>query len=307
MIGFADIDLRLLRVFVVVARSGGFTAAEAALNLSQSTISNHMTALEQRLGYKLCRRGRSGFQITDKGWVVLHSAERLFGAIDSYRQSVHTIKASLSGEFRLGIIDNITADPRCPLIEAFRLFNLRDHAVTFNIKMLAPKDLQMSVLDGTLHMGIGYFPKKITGLNYRKLYTENHNLYCGYGNPLFKLNEKEVSFEKIRENKIIAKDYLDLKDIAMLGFSTADARVNEIETELMLILSGSYIGYLPEHVALRWLAKGMLRRLMADQLNFHIPIHLIMPKGVSVAPATDAFQTDLLSANSQINPGDKDN
>jgi DNA-binding transcriptional LysR family regulator len=31
-------------------------------NLGQSTISNQMAALEQRLGYRLCEPGRSGFR-----------------------------------------------------------------------------------------------------------------------------------------------------------------------------------------------------------------------------------------------------
>jgi DNA-binding transcriptional LysR family regulator len=62
MVGVSDFDLRLLRVFVAIAEAGSFTAAQMVLNLGQSTISNQMAALEQRLGYRLCERGRSGFR-----------------------------------------------------------------------------------------------------------------------------------------------------------------------------------------------------------------------------------------------------
>lgn len=55
-----NIDLRLLRVFAVLAETGSFAAAQIALNLSQSTLSTHLASLEQRLGGPLCLRGARG-------------------------------------------------------------------------------------------------------------------------------------------------------------------------------------------------------------------------------------------------------
>jgi len=56
-------DFRLLKVFDAVVRHGGFAAAQTELNVGLSTISNHITALEQRLGFSLCQRGRGGFKL----------------------------------------------------------------------------------------------------------------------------------------------------------------------------------------------------------------------------------------------------
>lgn len=50
-----DMDLRLLRIFSVVVKCGGFTAAQAELNMSQSNISTHISGLEKRLGYRILR------------------------------------------------------------------------------------------------------------------------------------------------------------------------------------------------------------------------------------------------------------
>ena len=66
MFSFSETDLRLLKVFRTVVDSGGFAAAQSELNIGTSTISSHMATLEQRLGAKLCQRGRVGFQLTDK-------------------------------------------------------------------------------------------------------------------------------------------------------------------------------------------------------------------------------------------------
>ncbi len=52
-----DIDIRLLRIFKIVAECGGLAASEFELNIGRSTISKHISDLETRLGMKLCNRG----------------------------------------------------------------------------------------------------------------------------------------------------------------------------------------------------------------------------------------------------------
>ena len=63
-------DLGLLRVFVTVVHSGGFSAARTELNVSQPTISMKISDLEARLGMRLCERGRAGFKLTAEGQLV---------------------------------------------------------------------------------------------------------------------------------------------------------------------------------------------------------------------------------------------
>jgi DNA-binding transcriptional LysR family regulator len=73
----SESDLRLLRVFAKVVEAGGYSAAQIELNVSQSTISTHMTELEHRLGVRLCQRGRSGFSVTEKGRLIYQASLRL--------------------------------------------------------------------------------------------------------------------------------------------------------------------------------------------------------------------------------------
>ncbi|STW27765.1 transcriptional regulator GbuR [Klebsiella michiganensis] len=54
-------NLRLLHVFITVAKYQGFANAQQELNLTVSAISNYMSELEEKLGITLCRRGRGGF------------------------------------------------------------------------------------------------------------------------------------------------------------------------------------------------------------------------------------------------------
>jgi hypothetical protein len=115
----AEADLRLLKVFRTVVSCGGFAGAQAELNVGLSTITIHMQTLEQRLGCKLCTRGRSGFQLTDQGRAVYSATERLFSALETFRLDVYDSSAGVSGEIRVAMIDNLITHPECRLDDAF--------------------------------------------------------------------------------------------------------------------------------------------------------------------------------------------
>src|SRR5437762_9818212 len=88
-----DVDLRLIRIFRVIAEAQGLAGAQLVLNLSQSRISTSLAELETRLGARLCRRGRSGFALTEAGRSVYDASHELFEAVDRFcnkRSEEHT-------------------------------------------------------------------------------------------------------------------------------------------------------------------------------------------------------------------------
>ncbi|NOR31031.1 MAG: LysR family transcriptional regulator, partial [Sulfitobacter sp.] len=113
-------DIHLLSVFDSVVRNNGFSAAQAELGLSQPTISNHITALEQRLGVKLCQRGRRGFLLTEKGQMVHGIAQSLIANLDEHSAQLTALKGGLIGTIRLAVVDSLATDPNLKLPEAIR-------------------------------------------------------------------------------------------------------------------------------------------------------------------------------------------
>lgn len=91
-----DLDLRLLRIFSTVVKCGGFTAAQAELNMSQSNISMHIGSLEKRLGYRLCERGKGGFRLTAKGKRILDASQAMFDAIGLFRDEAQGLSGNLA-------------------------------------------------------------------------------------------------------------------------------------------------------------------------------------------------------------------
>ena len=67
------------------------------------------------------------------------------------------------------------------------------------------------------------------------------------------------------------------------GFSKG-ATVETVDAQLLLILSGKYIGYLPEHYAGPWIKENRLRVLLPNEFGFQSPFSAICKRGRSNEP-----------------------
>jgi DNA-binding transcriptional LysR family regulator len=287
----SDVDLRLLQIFIAVAESKGFTPAQSVLNISVSSISSYIAALEDRLGVRLCQRGRTGFALTEKGAIIYREAKRLFATLDEFSVMAGTVRGRLTGTLRLGLVDCTVTDPSSPVADAIGRFNRRDHEVTVELSVDPPAELQRGVLDGSLHLAVACFPNQIAELVTQPLYGEVNRFYCGAGHPLFE--RKNVSLEDLAGARIVARSYWRGSDISRLGVEQAAALVDIMEAEATLILSGAYIGYLPEHFASQWVAAGRLRCLLPERLKYVADFSVISRSDRANLPPVQQFLEDL--------------
>ncbi|MDR3411363.1 MAG: LysR family transcriptional regulator, partial [Formivibrio sp.] len=205
MIQLHDVDLTLLRVFSTIVKSGGFSAAQATLNIAQSTISEQMAHLETRLGVKLCERGRSGFRLTEQGEAIYEATQRLLGAVEDFCVDADVLKRQVSGTLKFGIIDSTITDPGCPLKQTTQRFVQRGHEVHLHVHVGTPAELEEKVLDGRLHLAIGHFPFRVPGLFYSPLYQESHGFFCGRNHGLFSAEGPKVDLlERIAVSPVVA-------------------------------------------------------------------------------------------------------
>ncbi|MFD8912458.1 LysR family transcriptional regulator [Streptomyces sp. NPDC059575] len=76
----ADLDLRLVRYFTVVAEHRHFGRAAAALHITQPSLSRQVRRLERELGARLLDRTPQGTRLTEAGEVFLPRAKSLLRA-----------------------------------------------------------------------------------------------------------------------------------------------------------------------------------------------------------------------------------
>lgn len=297
-----DVDLKLLRVFATIVKCGGFSAAQAALNAGQSTISEQMSHLETRLGVKLCQRGRSGFHLTEQGVAIHEATLRLLASVENFCLDADVLKQHISGQLNLGIIDSTISDPDSPIPRTTQRFVSRGHDVHLSVYVGSPAELEERVLDGRLHLAVGHFPIHVPGLSYSALYQEALALYCGRRHPLYgSLAEGAKLLEEIRASRIVARGYMQHYDLEQLGVNKAAATVDNIEALAILIISGAYLGFLPVHFAAQWIKTGDMRRLATPQLQLMSPFDVITRRGLAAPPILRAFLEDLATCSRTAN------
>jgi DNA-binding transcriptional LysR family regulator len=270
-------DPKLLRIFVAVARHQGFARAQQELNLTLSGISTYIAQLESQLGFKLCERGRSGFSLTDKGELLLSESLRLLGELDGFGAFAASLKGDLSGSLKVGVIDSTVTDPSLPLSDAVGVFCQRYPAVHLSLFVKSPYELQQGVLDKELDLAIGFFPTRAPGLVFQPLYREQQWLYCSDRHALYA--ERQVPEALVSELNVVRRSYWSQSELGRHGFKRSVATVDSMEAQLILILSGGYVGYLPEHYAQPWVDQGRLKVLLPSSFGYQSPFSLVSRRG----------------------------
>ena len=158
-----DTDIRLLRVFRIVANCGGLSASELELAIGRSTISKHVSDLEVRLGIKLCNRGRSGFSLTDEGASVLEAIDDLFASIDDFQRRIGDIHRELSGRLRLAFFDQTVTNPKSRLSATITNFDTIAPDVALDVSIEPPNVIEAGVIAGRFDIGIVPIHRDVPG------------------------------------------------------------------------------------------------------------------------------------------------
>ena len=277
----SDIDIRLLRIFRTVVESGGFSSAEVELNISVSAISIAVSDLEKRLGMKLCQRGRAGFSLTDEGAEVYQAVLQLLASLEDFKTQVNSINAQLKGELNIGITDNlVTMHHHMRVTNSLAALKQCGSEVRTNIRMMPPAEIEKSVLDGRLHTGVIPDFRRLAGLDYIELYDEASQLYCGSRHPLFEQDEATLTQALIQQQAaVVPASAVPLEHKEQLQQMTAAATATDREGVAFLILSGEYVGFLPDHYAERWVHEGRMRALLPQQFRYDTQYAVITRKG----------------------------
>lgn len=268
-------DLKHLAVFRAVAEHHGYPGAQTALHMSQSAISFHIKALEERVGFQVCRRGRQGFELTDRGRVVYERAKALLAQVEDFDSEMGELRMTATGTLRLGLVDNIISDRHLSMDEVVREFLRKNHRARLDIRVNSPDELALSTANGDLQLAIVPEMGQMEGLQYRRVYTELHSLYCADRHPLFHVPDDDLTLDSIAQHKFVVRPYANQRELAKFPGAEVGANASNMEAQAMFILTGFFVGTLPDHFAKHWLHEGRLRRLMPDVIQIQSPFCVV--------------------------------
>ncbi len=272
-----DVDLRLLRVFRNVVRHGGFAAAQDDLGLTASTISNHMTALEQRLGVRLCRRGRGGFRLTEQGKTVHAAMLDLFGSIETFHSAVGAARQTISGVVEFGAVDAIHTNSELPVSQAIGDFRKTAPGARINLHVASPQELFQGLMTGRFHVILTPTHSPATTVESHRIFREFQELYCGAGHPLFDIDEDRITPDLVSRYPFVGRSYESHPDPEGLEIQW-QSEVAYMESALLMIFSGEFLGFLPDHFAAAHVRERKLRALSGLKAGFHDDFYITVHK-----------------------------
>ena len=289
----SDVDLRLIRIFCTIVECNGFQGAQIALNMAQSTLSTHLAALEARLGSKLCLRGRSGFRLTAAGEDTYAAALELLRNLERFEATMDRVHARTTVRLRIGLIDAVTTFDALDIPGSVARFTGAHPQARIELDTDTPTGLQNSLLRATRDVVVGASLQPLPGLDYTELATEVHHLYCGAGHPWHERPDADLGPEEFFKAAFSVRSYMHFDDTYRLGRVTARATVGSMEAQEILVLSGAYLGFLPEHRGQFWQDRGRMRAVKPNDWSFRSRFFAAYDPRREGAPLRRAFVAEL--------------
>jgi len=117
-----SVELKHLRALRAIAEAGTFWAASEQLKASQSTVSDHVNALEALVGQRLIERsrGRRTVQLTEAGRLLLGHAGAIESRLHAAEADFRAYAAGRSGSLRVGIYQSVANKVLPEVMRRFR-------------------------------------------------------------------------------------------------------------------------------------------------------------------------------------------
>ncbi|MEN4920033.1 LysR family transcriptional regulator [Achromobacter spanius] len=109
-------DLRALRIFSMVARSGSITKVAIDLGVSQPAVSRYLSMLEKQCGGYLFTRNGRGVGLTELGKQVQPAIEQVLASASGLNDVVAAAHGQVSGTVRIGTLPSLSNALIIPLL-----------------------------------------------------------------------------------------------------------------------------------------------------------------------------------------------
>src|SRR5260370_18207493 len=166
--------LNSMKGFVRVGESGGFSAAGRRLNMSTTMVSNHVQALEDRLGARLLHRTTRKVSVTEVGKAYYDRCIQILADLEQADDIAGALQSTPRGTLRVYTATHIVPFI-APVVTGF-LASYPDVKVDLTMGERA-----IDMIDEGYDVAIRLTPPPDSGLIVRSLATWRHVLCCSPG------------------------------------------------------------------------------------------------------------------------------
>lgn len=191
---YQNMEIRVLKYFLAVAREGSITGAANALHLTQPTLTRQLQDLEKELKQKLFVRGKYKISLTPEGMILKNRAQEIVDMVEKTEAEFQSISDFISGDIYIGCGET---DSMKYLAEVMKDLQKEHPAIKFHIYSGNAEDVTEKLDKGLLDFGVLIQPIDLSK----------------YDN--ITLPEKDVWGVVIRkDNPLAKKDDIKVEDLA---------------------------------------------------------------------------------------------
>lgn len=286
-------NLRQLDLFVAVAETRSFSRGAEIICLTQSTVSQHIAALEEEVSTKLFDRTQQGALLTAGGEVFLRHARRVLAERDQLFQGMAAFNGHSSGELQIGasnIPANYLIPPLLPRLAALH------PGISINMQSGDSQEILNRLLNAEIELAIiGSCPDN-RKLEYQTLASDVLVLIVA---PQHRWCEQGmISLDDLTKEPLVAREAGSgsekalLRELQRINFNSGKlqiaARLGSNEAVRQVVAGGYGCAFVSERSVQRELASGELRQVSVGGMRVERHFWLTRLRGRTASPAAEA-------------------
>lgn len=244
-------NLNQLKYFSVLAKVQHYTKASNIISISQPSLSNSISSLEEELGTKLFEKKGRNIALTKYGKVFLKYVDEALNILELGKKEISKIAGTSNGLVDLAYDKCVDSSFFPNIIEKFHSFNDNNYEISFSFHQEDTTVIVDGLKDGTYDLGLCSYKIKTDSIEFLPIkrqdlvviVPENHELIGQENVDLRDLSTfPMISF---KENNFIQKSINDM----FLEISISPnviCEVNDINTIISLVNINYGISIVPE-------------------------------------------------------------
>ena len=271
-------EIRQLKYFLKVAETLNFSEASRKLYITQSTLSQQISHLEQEIGLPLFERNSHEVYLTEAGKELLPYAQNAVNCTMACVDHMNDLKEMLGGELNIALFEKTVSNPQSRLPAALGRFHQAAPDVSIHLHTGTITSIERGILNGDYHLGVIPQHRDSDTLAYDYLFGEQMLLYAGRQHPWFQADVRP-QWQDLHSQHLAGLDYHSPNAYLLSNHQLHKTMpASDQEAVATLILSGICVGFLPDHYAETFVRSGQMQPVHPELLNYHCRFFAITRK-----------------------------
>jgi DNA-binding transcriptional LysR family regulator len=284
-------QIESLKVFCDLVETKSFTKAAKINAVTQSAVSQTISALEKHYNSLLIERSKKNLRLTREGEVLYNYGKQILQTQDALQSKMQEVKDVISGTIRLATVYTLGLHVLPPCVKRFR--NVHP-TVNVHVEYRRANQVYESVLGNVVDLGLVAYPVRNPKLEIVSLRDDKLALICHPQHPFAKrksikisaLNgQKFINFEhdlptRIALDKLFRKHRVTVQQVMEMDNVETLKRAVEIESGIAIV---------PQETVEREVATGTLALVQIEGGDFFRPLALLYKKNKVLSPAIKQF------------------